>query len=237
MIRRNLVLSTLTAALIGLSSAAGAVPQNFISPDQTANGTVAAHALFTPSAGSLQIVLTNDLLNQISSGQAISDLHWTINGISAAVTGTTPQCGNPLGPCTLAAGNYVNINVGGGGSTVAGTDLDRWGITNTGSVYNLTTLTGTQPTGLIWADSQANANAGADNFNPYVDHTATFTLAIAGLTANSVISDVTFTFGTNGAVAIPIPAAVWLFGSGLMGLVAIARRRQGSLMRGSPALA
>jgi hypothetical protein len=40
--------------------------------------------------------------------------------------------------------------------------------------------------------------------------------------------DVTFENGTvniSGAAAVPVPAAVWLFGSGLLGLVGIARRR------------
>ena len=58
MIRRNLVLGTLTAAIIGLSSVAGAV-QPFNSPTETANGTVAATAVFTLTAGNLNIVLTN----------------------------------------------------------------------------------------------------------------------------------------------------------------------------------
>ncbi|MGB5398483.1 MAG: VPLPA-CTERM sorting domain-containing protein [Gammaproteobacteria bacterium] len=41
-----------------------------------------------------------------------------------------------------------------------------------------------------------------------------------GLTANSAV-------GISGGVqqVIPVPAAVWLFGSGLIGLVGVARRR------------
>ena len=31
---------------------------------------------------------------------------------------------------------------------------------------------------------------------------------------------------TSGAAAIPVPAALWLFGSGLLGLVGIARRKK-----------
>jgi hypothetical protein len=35
----------------------------------------------------------------------------------------------------------------------------------------------------------------------------------------------TLTFAAN-ASAVPLPAAVWLFGSGLMGLVGVSRRRK-----------
>jgi hypothetical protein len=223
---RNLVLGTLTAAFVGLSSVAAA--QTFYSPTESPNGTVSAFANFSISGGTLTIVLTNTLLNQISSGQAISDLHWTINGGSFT---TLPSDTTPL-----AAGNYININAGGGGSTPAGTNLDSWGLSNTGGTYNLTTLTGGQPAGLIWGNGTASANAGADNFNPYVDQTATFTLAIAGLSDTATISDVVFTFGTNGAVAVPIPAAVWLFVSGLLGLIGIARRKVTAPASSAPAL-
>ena len=37
-----------------------------------------------------------------------------------------------------------------------------------------------------------------------------------------------FDFGTINASAVPVPAAVWLFGSGLIGLVGVARRRRQS---------
>ena len=35
-----------------------------------------------------------------------------------------------------------------------------------------------------------------------------------------------FTFGTTEIQPVPIPAAVWLFGSGLLGLIGVARRKQ-----------
>lgn len=44
----------------------------------------------------------------------------------------------------------------------------------------------------------------------------------SGLTANTT----TFDYAVNGAAAVPVPAAAWLFGSGLIGLSAVARRRR-----------
>ena len=55
--------------------------------------------------------------------------------------------------------------------------------------------------------------------------TGEVTLALIGATAETLISNVVFSFGTDGSI-IPIPAAVWLFISGLLGLIGIARRKQ-----------
>jgi len=115
-------------------------------------------------------------------------------------------------------------------------------LTNTsGNNYHLDALAGpaTGPATLIIGPGPyTNANGSItdnDPHNPFIDPSATWTLAFAGATASTVISNVVFSFGKQpGAnVAVPIPAAVWLFGSGLLGLVAIARRRQGGVMRGS----
>ena len=96
---------------------------------------------------------------------------------------------------------------------------------------------------IIGPGPYTNANGSItdnDPHNLFIDPSATWTLAFAGATASTVISNVIFSFGTTpGAdvgTPVPIPAAVWLFGSGLLALVAIARRRQGR-MRGSLAAA
>src|SRR5947208_552548 len=61
----------------------------------------------------------------------------------------------------------------------------------------------------------------------------------SGVTGSTVISNVSFSFGTgeeNSApgVPVPIPAAVWLFGSGLLGLIGIARRKYTGIAIASP---
>jgi hypothetical protein len=78
--------------------------------------------------------------------------------------------------------------------------------------------------------------AGNDPHNPFLNQTATFTLALSGVTAATNISNVIFSFGTadGNNVAVPIPAAVWLFVSGLLGLIGIARRKYNGALTASP---
>jgi hypothetical protein len=62
----------------------------------------------------------------------------------------------------------------------------------------------------------------------HIRKSARFSFGLTGALPNTTISDVMFSFGTTAGdnlPAIPIPAAVWLLGSGLIGLAAIARRK------------
>jgi hypothetical protein len=107
----------------------------------------------------------------------------------------------------------------------------------------LTALTGGQPDHLIIGPDSAggftgaglysNANSSIGNFNPSVLGSATFDITIPGVTSASTLSHVVFQFGTDdghnlitGVVSspVPIPGAVWLLGSGLIGLAGIRRR-------------
>ena len=48
----------------------------------------------------------------------------------------------------------------------------------------------------------------------------------SSFTAFGVVSSLTHTMGAADAPAVPVPAAAWLFGSGLLGLAGTARRRR-----------
>jgi hypothetical protein len=107
----------------------------------------------------------------------------------------------------------------------------HWGDTLSGTTVHLTTLTGGQPNDLI-VGLNPNQNNGFDNFNPYINHTGTFTLACMGCTTSSTISGVSISFGTEGfsvpATAVPEPStwAMMLIGFAGVGFLAYRHRGQ-----------
>ena len=114
---------------------------------------------------------------------------------------------------TGAPQNIGNFNNGGAGPNLDDPNsLDgiNFGIVSSAGTYN--------PNGGLAAD-------------PLVQDSVVFVLSGAtGLTMDD-ISDVSFQYGTsfdepNIPTVVPVPAAVWLFGSGLLGLVGIARRKK-----------
>ena len=225
------ILSFVTGSLFGLSTAAFANFYSFMSlPGATLDGLpVSATAQFTTTPGTITLALTNNISNPKSVIQAISDISFTASGVTGGGGLKTPTA------------NLVTI--GEDKSPLVGNP--QWLLTNTsGNNYHLDALAGpaTGPASLIIGPGPyTNANGWIDSndpHNPFINTSATWTLAFAGATASTVISNVVFSFGTQpgeNVPGVPIPAAVWLFGSGLLALVAIARRRQGGLMRGSRA--
>ncbi len=78
-------------------------------------------------------------------------------------------------------------------------------------------FSGNEYTPLHIDPSQSNKIIG-DNGNGIIQFHGTFTDI-------NIVSSTASTFFTVGVSAVPVPAAFWLFGSGLMALVGIARRR------------
>ena len=230
---------TIAAALIGVSTAVSAGVYQFFTPSgATLEGKpVSASATFTTSLNQVTLTLTNLIANPISVIQALSDISFRAGGVT---TGT--------GLVSPTAATYINI--GAGGVVTPGACCAIWGLSNTGGTYHLDALVGqgaggTGPADLIIGPGPyTNANGSiARNrpHNPFINTTATFTLALAGVTAGTVITNIVFSFGTDGAtvatVPVPIPDAIWLFASGLLGLIVIARRKYASTLHAASALA
>jgi hypothetical protein len=189
-----------------------------------------ASADFTPSAGSLTIALT-DLLTAdqvISAGQLVSDISFTVSGGTGSAT-VSSQTGTLI---------FLDSN----GTVISSTSnaaLD-WGVSGTGGSYTLTALTGGQPNELIiggtsTTTSYPNANGSITNqppnsFQPFIQGTGNYTLAIAGVTSTSTISNVVFSFGTQPETLVPAgvpepsPIVLALAGLGTLGLVSLRRR-------------
>jgi len=206
-----------SACVAGLLVATPARAELFIVNGSNADGTLSGTADITVSNGSINVVLTDTGTGQISSGQAISDLEFSVSGITSISNLTQ-------------AGTLVNVNDD-GTVTPAGGDPSNWDATLSGTAIHLTTLTGGKPSELI-VGLNPNQNKGFDNFNPYINHTATFTLACTGCTTLSTISGVSISFGTEG-FSVPVTSAVpeastWaMMILGFLGVGLVTYRRKG----------
>ena len=74
----------------------------------------------------------------------------------------------------------------------------------------------------VWTNYVFNTTAGADVGGGVTLALKTGCGAVAGCFSDVYFDNVSFTADVS---AVPVPAAVWLFGSGLVGLVGVARRK------------
>ncbi len=194
-----------------------------------------ASATFTTGLNSITLVLTDTQTNLPGIAQLLSDISFSVSG-GGAITTANPTPSGQLIQC-----------LDGGCTNVAGT-ANPWTLAlNSGvgtGTYLLTGLVGNDktliigPTTATYCVPTCPDGIGSNNFNTFLKQTGTFLLGITGVTSASLITDVAFSFGTGPetVVGVPIPAAVWLFVSGLVGLIGIARRRQPGIAM-APALA
>jgi hypothetical protein len=234
--RAGALVAAIAAAVFCLTSPA--YGQDFSVTGSLDGHPIDATAHFVTGVDSVSVTLTNLSANPVSIIQAISDIFFTATQGGVALTSGT-------GFKTPSA-SYIAIAAN-GTSSAAAVPVNNWLLTNTSGTYHLDALCGPPPqcggpSGLIIGPgpyTNANGSIAANGpHNPFIDQTATFTLALLGATAATVISDVVFSFGTDGVTVpgtvVPIPAAVWLFVSGLLGLIGIARRKQAGTRNALP---
>ena len=153
----------------------------------------------------------------------------SIGGGTWSVASTTPffgvnwvaHSGTTFGPGTynfdtIQGGVYTNVVVGAG--QVGGHILFNWGATSDIDVVNVWSVDGSG--NYLSTDVAAGAGTGANTPITAPDGIRGLGMidgAFVGFNAN---------FDFNAPAAIPVPAAVWLFGSGLLGLVGVARRKK-----------
>jgi hypothetical protein len=170
------------------SASAGSFTFNF-SGMTSGTGTsvpVDATAVFTTGGGMLTIQLTNNLTNQFTMGQTITDLIFTLSGSSGALSLTQPT------------GSFVNIDSHGNVSPASG-PATHWAVSGT-STFLLTTIGtigGPPIDGVIGGLQNPNGSLKNGTFDPFIQGTATFTLTNANITAATQVSGVVFSFGTN----------------------------------------
>jgi hypothetical protein len=247
-VRSAAIFVAVTLAALGMGPVltpayAGSI--TYITPaGATAGGQpVDASATLTTSSGSLSLTLTNLEANPTSVVQNLSDIQFTV-GNGGSLTGSSQ---------TGASSQELTVN--GDGSFSIGANLTT--VPAVGWVYTTTSSTGTLdvlqgpghagpahliigPPGPGGTYSNANGSiAGNGPHNPFLNQSASFTITAPGISADTTITAVTFSFGTTeGAnlvpgvpvTGIPEPSSLvlGLIGFGLVGTVGLYRKRRRS---------
>jgi hypothetical protein len=210
-----------------------------ITPNNLTYGTFAGGPTFTALAG-------NSTFTGLFSNNTPGNVLWNVvSNLNDAATGAVPGenipwslgftaasqpaalGGNQMSAANLKLNSWVNLLSGqqtapGSGLTTSTVATDAWNMTNAAAAFGgvsgggslpfntTTTLGGT----LSYFTATANGDTAVDP--------STFA-QIAGFWSLAGSGQLTWNAAQVGAV--PVPAAAWLLGSGLLGLVGVGRRR------------
>ena len=206
-------------ANFSINAGADATEQSFVSNATTAGDTlqwgIIAGAYTTPTStpGNAVALATasNVVSGTLTPGSADASVY---NVAESTLANTMLSTGSGLGKDITkltggsaqdAFGNATTKGIFGTSSSQSGTNLTFYGA-------------GVQMSGLsLGSSSTLYAMTASPGNNVYAYSLGTITLSADGTT-------LTFT-GNTGNTAVPLPAAVWLLGSGLVGLAGIGRRR------------
>lgn len=237
--RINGYLFGILAVAFGVGSARADVSM-WTANGSSSDGPLSGSATFTTTNGVLSVTLTDTLLASAfkSSGQAVSDISFTVSNNVTSV-GSTSASGqfadvDGSGNVTYVAQDNTSNNTFNGLTTPT-----RW-ISNgtlTGTNLALDALGNGQPSAMIAptisnGGQYVNANNGVQQFNSYVVGSATFTLNLTGITADTTVSNVVFSFGTkpsnvDGVLSVvPEPSTMLVATFGAIGFVGYGLRRR-----------
>jgi hypothetical protein len=169
--------------------------------------------------------------------QTISDLDITIS--SGSTAGSTLASSSSQGNIVAPDGTFdpgPPISTPGWGLT-AGTSTTL-SLDDTGP-FNF--ILGPPGSGSLYSNADASIVAGSSEFSPFLNIQAIFMISGAGLTADTIISGVDFSFGNSPSTNVPgvppvtttpLPTALPLFGTGLgaLGLLGWRRKRKAQMV-------
>jgi hypothetical protein len=176
------------------------VPAMFGTTIFTTTGTltnldpIQAQASFTFGNGTIQLVLTNLIVNQNDVGQ-------DLNGITFTIPGSFATNGGLIGSFSATDRSDIAANVA-NGWTDAADSANHWFLTNSSGNFKFTTIGNPAGAYTIVGSPEPNnkyhTNASIDNHDPLLAITATWNFNVPGVTAatEANISNVSFSFGT-----------------------------------------
>jgi PEP-CTERM motif-containing protein len=235
--KKILLASLLGLLVLSCSPAVHAqTSMTFVTPAQAKSGglPVDASVTFTVSQGKLVITLTNLTPNTISSNQLLTDISFKLSGNVGFVNSFSSSSQD----VTIKSTGMYSLGKPGVST--------GWGFLGAGNSLVLCVVCplGMQPgggyggPGIIGSGPYNNANASIDKSkSPFLYQTATFTIFDKNITAGTTITSTVFSFGTGfgldlvngvpsgGMPTTPEPQSMFLFGTGLILVGGILRRR------------
>lgn len=208
------------------------------------SGIQVGSALSAGSVGNLTTTKDTNLKSLLALATGTNTLEWAVIGgkTTTPTTFTTTDqydvtAPTTNGPAQLALRTGTNVTNWSSGlnqtintidfsitspHSIFGTTLASGGEFDTSSAVNVANLygqgTATAETGLNVGTELYHVGMGAGQTSPIV-------LSKVGLVTLTA-SGLTFAANSGGGTTVPLPAAVWLLGSGLLGLFGVGRRKQ-----------
>jgi len=203
----------------------------------------------TPNAGLTQTFTSDPLFASTFAGSVASNIQWNVTAgdylLLPPQTSTTSGAYQLLTTATSSSGFSLS-NAGVGGALNNMNIYQGWlnsvGCGSASSCATSDPTSNAQGGGQYWGSSfggqgtvgNAGTGFGGSLYFYYVTANGTGFLAAPktiyqnaqGLGTFSLADNGTLTYSIAAPAAVPVPAAVWLFGSGLLGLVGISRRKK-----------
>jgi hypothetical protein len=201
--KKTILTCAITASLLACASANTFTFQTAPGATEAGGNPVDATVTFLTSANTLNITLTDLLANPKTVAQLLSDLTFAVT------------IGNPA-TASLTSSSGVERTVASNGSYTDGPAVAAgWVLSNpSAGLLHLDDLAGTGHAGpahtIIGGPDLSNTYSAANNsiagngpHNPFLANSATFVLNVPGMTVDSTISRVVFSFGTASGNDVP----------------------------------